>query len=206
MRVRPSGVLLSLLLGCATAPSKPPATDFGAVERARIAELELARDTRGEVLTSRARLHADPTVRARALLALARVQDLGTAGTVAEALRDPAPTVRAAAAFAAGELALAWEPVPDETRDLLGKALLQAEVKEDDGPARLQEIDAMGRVRTPATLEKLAVLLAVPTGHPVDEKDPRSEVAVRASVALGVAARAKATIPESARPRLERLA
>jgi len=112
MRVRAWGVLVCIALGCATAPSKPPATDFAAVERARIAELELARDTRGEVLVSRARLHADPTVRARALLALGRVRFLagegGTAATQRAATRvvtdlaanDPDPVIRAAAAAA----------------------------------------------------------------------------------------------------------
>src|SRR5262249_51347699 len=126
MCVRRGGLLiLSLGLACATAPGKPASTDFAAVERARIADLELAR---GAALVPRARLPADPTVRARALLALARVQDLSTAPTVAEGLTDPVPAVRGAAAFAAGELALAWEPVPDETRALLSRALLEAEV------------------------------------------------------------------------------
>lgn len=206
MRVRRWGVLVSVVLGCATAPTKQPSTDFAAVERARIAELELARDTRGEVLTSRARLHAEPTVRARALLALGRVQDLTTGLTISEALTDAVPAVRGAASFAAGELALAWEPVPDETRELLARALLDAEAKETDAAARLLEVDALGRVRTPATLDRLALLLAVPTGQRVDENDARTEVPVRAAIALGVAARAKAAVPGSARPGLERLA
>ena len=205
MRVRGWGVLVSIALGCASTPPKQRSTDFAAVERARIAELELARDTRGEVLTSRARLHADPTVRARALLALARVQDLSTAPKVAEALADPAPMVRGAAAFAAGELALAWEPVPEETRVLLSHALLDAEAKETDAAARLLEVDGLGRVRTSAAIERLIVLLALSTGQRVDEKDPRSEVPVRAAIALGVAARAKAPVPDRARPGLERL-
>jgi cyclophilin family peptidyl-prolyl cis-trans isomerase/HEAT repeat protein len=206
MWVRRWGALVVVVLGCASAPPKQPGADFAALERSRIAELELARDTRGDVLTSRARLHADPSVRARALLALGRIQDLGTAPTVAAALGDASAPVRAMASFAAGELALAWEPVPDETRDLLSRALLEAEAKETDGAARLAEVDALGRVRTPAALERLVLLLAVPTGHPVDERDPRSEVPVRAAIALGVAARAKAALPEAARPGLERLA
>jgi cyclophilin family peptidyl-prolyl cis-trans isomerase/HEAT repeat protein len=206
MRVRRWGVLvLSLGLACATAPSKPPSTDFSAIERARIAELELARDTQGGVLTSRARLHADPSVRARALLALARVQDLSTAPTVADALTDPEPAVRGAAAFAAGELALAWEPVPDETRALLARALLDAEKREADLPARLVMVDALGRVRTPGTLARLVPLLAVPLGQRADEKDPRSEVPVRAAIALGVAARAKAEVSDAALLGLEHL-
>src|SRR5262249_10963486 len=159
------GFVVSLGLACATAPSKPPSTDFAAVERGRIAELELARDTRGAVPTPRSPLQADPPVRARALPARARVQDLSTAPTVAEALADPEPAVRGAAAFAAGELALAWEPVPDETRALLARALLQAEKKEADLPARLLEVDALGRVRTPRTLAPPVPPLTIPLLH-----------------------------------------
>lgn len=188
------------------AAPKPPPTDFAAIERARIAELELTRDVRGEVLVSRARLHGDATVRARALLALARIQDPSTAPTVVEALVDPVPAVRAAAAFAAGEIALGWEPVPDETRDALARGLLGAETKETDGAARLAQIDALGRVRTAASLERLVLLLGAPAGQLVDVKDPLSDPPVRAAIALGVAARAKAQVPDAARPGFERLA
>ena len=206
MRVRCWGVLVCLVIGQARAAPKQPSTDFAALERARIAELELTRDLRGEVLVSRAHLHADPTVRARALLALARIQDPGTAPTVIEALKDPVPAVRAMAAFAAGELALAWEPVPDETREALARGLLDAEAKETDGAARLSEIDALGRVRTAATLERLVLLLGAPPGQALEAADPRSDPPVRAAIALGVAARAKAKVPDGARPGLERLA
>jgi cyclophilin family peptidyl-prolyl cis-trans isomerase/HEAT repeat protein len=186
-----------LVLGCATA--RTPRPDFAAVERAHIAELELARDTRDGALVSRARIHADPTVRARALVALGRIQDLDTAPTVAEALTDPVPAVRTAAAFAAGELALAWEPVPDAIRQLLARALLTAEAKEVDAPAQLAELEALGRVRTPEALERLSQRLALRT-----EESP--ERATRAALSLGVALRAKAPAPQSARARLETLA
>ena len=96
-----------------------------------------------------------PAIRTRALLALARVQDLGTAPPVAEALTDPVPSVRAMAAFAAGELGLAWQPVPDDVRAQLTQALLRAEEKETDAAAHLAELDALGRVRTEAALERL---------------------------------------------------
>jgi len=206
MRVRGWGVPVCLALGCAAAPPRAPPADFSALERSRIAGLELARDTRGGVLVSRATLHADPTVRARALLALARVQDLDTAPSVAQALGDPVPAVRAAAAFAAGELALAWEPVPDATRDLLGRALLAAEATDTDPAARLAELDALGRVRTADTLARLTQRLDGPPGPRGDEADARAPVQTRSAIALGVAARAKAHVPESARPALERLA
>lgn len=206
MRVGGWGVLVCLFLGCASAPARPASTDFAALERARISELELARDTRGGVLTSRARLHADPTVRARALLALARIQELDTAPTVIEALGDPAASVRATAAFAAGELALAWEPVPDATRERLAAALLSAEARESDPAARLSQLDALGRVRTPAALARLVQRLDGPPGQPAEAKDAPPEVPTHAAVALGVAARARAEVPEAARPGLERLA
>jgi cyclophilin family peptidyl-prolyl cis-trans isomerase/HEAT repeat protein len=186
-----------LVLGCATA--RPPRPDFAAAERARIAELELARDTRDGALVSRARIHADPSVRARALVALGRIQDLDTAPTVAEALADPVPSVRTAAAFAAGELALAWEPVPDVVRQKLAQALLTAEAKESDAAAQLAELEALGRVRTPESLERLSERLVLRT-----KESP--ERATRAALSLGVAVRAKAPAPASAGPRLEALA
>jgi cyclophilin family peptidyl-prolyl cis-trans isomerase/HEAT repeat protein len=186
-----------LVLGCATARTQKP--DFAGAERARIAELELARDTRDGALISRARIHADPSVRARALVALGRIQDLDTAPTVAEALADPVPSVRTAAAFAAGELALAWEPVPDVVRQKLAQALLIAEAKEGDAAAQLAELEALGRVRTPESLQRLSERLVLRT-----EESPGR--ATRAALSLGVALRAKAPAPDSALPRLERLA
>lgn len=132
-----------------------------------------------------------PAVRARALLALARLQDADTAPTVAAACSDPDPEARAMAAFAAGELGLAWDGIPDAVRAKLADAVLAAEAHELDEAARTQQLTALGRLRTPAALDRLVQRLAA-----------APEVAETAALALGVAARAKATWPEAATPLL----
>jgi cyclophilin family peptidyl-prolyl cis-trans isomerase/HEAT repeat protein len=132
-----------------------------------------------------------PAVRARALLALARLQDSDTAPIVAAACADPDAEVRAMAAFAAGELGLAWDGIPDAARAQLAEAVLQAETHEMDGKARTQQLTALGRLRTPAALDRLVQRLAA-----------EPEVAEPATLALGVAARAKAPWPEAATPLL----
>jgi cyclophilin family peptidyl-prolyl cis-trans isomerase len=215
MRLSTCIAVVSLAVGCAT--PRPAGQDFSSVEKARIAQLEDSRDTRDGALASRARIHADPAVRARALLALARVQDFGTAPQVAEALTDPVPSVRAMAAFAAGELGLAWQPVPDNVREQLTQALLRAEERESDPQAHLVELDALGRVRTAAALERLASRLdpkaeaaralgGLPPTTPGDSTTAAFDVATRSAVALGVAARAKATVPATAQAPLGVLA
>ncbi|MGO8971660.1 MAG: peptidylprolyl isomerase [Myxococcaceae bacterium] len=128
-----------------------------------------------------------PAVRARALLALARLQDPDTAPTVVAACADPDPEARAMAAFAAGELGLAWDGIPDAVRAQLAAAVLAAEAHELDAAARTQELTALGRLRTPAALDRLVQRLA---GAP--------DIAEPAARALGVAARAKASWPEAA--------
>jgi cyclophilin family peptidyl-prolyl cis-trans isomerase/HEAT repeat protein len=132
-----------------------------------------------------------PAVRARALLALARLQDSDTAPIVAAACADPDAEVRAMAAFAAGELGLAWDGIPDAARAQLAEAVLQAETHEMDSKARTQQLTALGRLRTPAALDRLVQRLAA-----------EPEVAEPATLALGVAARAKAPWPEAATPLL----
>ncbi len=132
-----------------------------------------------------------PAVRARALLALARLQDADTAALVAAACTDPDAGPRAMAAFAAGELGLAWDGLPDAARSKLSEAVLAAEAHEMDGRARTQQLTALGRLRTPAALDRLVQRLAA-----------EPDVAEPAALALGVAARAKAPWPEAATPLL----
>jgi cyclophilin family peptidyl-prolyl cis-trans isomerase/HEAT repeat protein len=132
-----------------------------------------------------------PAVRARALLALARLQDADTAPLVVAACADPDATVRAMAAFAAGELGLAWDGIPDAVRAQLADAVLAAESHELDGLARTQQLTALGRLRTPAAMDRLVQRL---TAAP--------ELAEPAALALGVAARAKTAWPEAATPLL----
>jgi cyclophilin family peptidyl-prolyl cis-trans isomerase/HEAT repeat protein len=159
---------------------------------ARIASWEQRRSLGAGTLTTWARdPMMPPAVRARALVALARIQDLDTAPTVAEACSDPDAEPRAMAAFAAGVLGLAWDGAPDAVRGQLADAVLAAEARELDAAARLQQLTALGRLRTPAALDRLVQRLAA-----------EPEVAERAATALGVAARAKATWPQTATPLL----
>ncbi|MCP3098592.1 peptidylprolyl isomerase [Myxococcus sp. K15C18031901] len=121
----------------------------------------------------------DPRVRARALRALARIQDVTTSPAVIAALRDADARVRGEAAFAAGELALAWEPLTEDERAALAGPLLDVEAKEEDASARAAQWEALGRLATPPALERLVERLG----------DRDVDVAGHAALALGVAAR-----------------
>jgi cyclophilin family peptidyl-prolyl cis-trans isomerase/HEAT repeat protein len=132
-----------------------------------------------------------PAVRARALLALARLQDADTAPVVVAACADPDAAARAMAAFAAGELGLAWDGLPDAVRTTLADAVLSAEAHEPDAAARTEQLTALGRLRTPSAMDRLVQRLSA-----------APEVAEPAVLALGVAARAKAPWPEAATPLL----
>ncbi|MBL8949183.1 MAG: peptidylprolyl isomerase [Myxococcaceae bacterium] len=125
----------------------------------QISELEDRRD--GPELLPYLQAH-EPKVRQRALLALARVQDPASAPAVARALKDVDSEVRDEAAFAAGLLGLSWQPLDDETKALLVKALLDAK-------------------ETPRVLEALGRLGAV---EPLTARAAASE---RAALALGIA-------------------
>jgi cyclophilin family peptidyl-prolyl cis-trans isomerase/HEAT repeat protein len=183
MRQRPHW-LLFLTLACAAGPSLR--RERAALET--IGRLERTRSLGDGALEQLARGADQPEVRARALLALARLQALSTAPTLIKALADPAPSVRGQAAFAAGELAQAWEPVPDTLKDALGAAVVAAEAKEDDPAARRFELEALGKLATGPALEALARTLAAP-----DAKD-----VARAATSLGVAARQKHPLPDAA--------
>ena len=132
-----------------------------------------------------------PAVRARALLALARLQDADTAPVVVAACADPDAAARAMAAFAAGELGLAWDGLPDAVRTTLADAVLAAEAHEPDAAARTEQLTALGRLRTPSAMDRLVQRLSA-----------APELAEPAVLALGVAARAKAPWPEAATPLL----
>jgi cyclophilin family peptidyl-prolyl cis-trans isomerase/HEAT repeat protein len=124
--------------------------------------------------------------RLRALRALARLQDLATLDTVLAGLRAAEPRVRDEAAFAAGELGLAWEPLPDEAKVKLTEALLAAEAVESDATARHTLLESLSKVATPGAVQRLTERL----------KDPSDEVAGRAAVALGVSGRRGASLAD----------
>jgi len=146
---------------------------------ARIQDWEDRRSLGDGALLALATDAMDYRLRARALRALARIQDVATLDTVRAGLKDPFADVRAEAAFAAGQLALSWEPLTDAERGVLADALLETEATEHDAAVRVTQLDALGRTGTPAAVARLVERLQ---GEDV-------EVAGRAALALGVAAR-----------------
>jgi cyclophilin family peptidyl-prolyl cis-trans isomerase/HEAT repeat protein len=117
-------------------------------------------------------------VRHAALRALARVQDPRSASYIAASVGDDDPTCRKEAAFAAGLIGLSWQPLPDEVKAVLSAPLLQAEVVETDLEVHLSQLDALGRLALPTTVERLVQRLRAPE---------EGEVKARAALALGVA-------------------
>lgn len=129
----------------------------------------------------------DPAERARALLALGRIQDPSAAETLVKGLSDPDPQARGEAAFAAGLLGLSWQPLADEVKGRLADALRAAEPDEQDKGVRLLMLEALGRLGTPAAIERLVDRLSVP-----------GDVQARAALSLGVAAKGGAKVPARA--------
>jgi cyclophilin family peptidyl-prolyl cis-trans isomerase/HEAT repeat protein len=127
-----------------------------------------------------------PAVRARALRALARIQDPATLEVILAGLSAAEPVVRDEAAFAAGELGLSWEPLPDEVKARLTEALRQAEAAETEVAVRRTLLESFSKVATPGAVQRLTELL----------KDEREGVAGRAALAQGVAARRGASLAD----------
>lgn len=189
---------LLLISGCATWTSQSPTPAGNASQTGgravaptqqrsdvqAIADLEDRRSLGDGRLMQTAISERDPMLRKRALLALARVQDPNTAGAMAEGLSDPDPGVRAEASWAIGILGLNWAPLADDVKTRLTNALVEKENTEVDGTVKLAMLEAMGRVATPPLVERLTDRLSV-----------AGDVQGRAALSLGVAARAKVTLP-----------
>ncbi|MFT3707435.1 MAG: peptidylprolyl isomerase [Archangium sp.] len=156
-----------------------------------IADLEDRRSLGDGRLMQTAISERDPLVRKRAFLALGRLQDPNTAGSMTEGLGDPDPGVRGEAAFAIGLLGLSWAPLADDVKNRLTTNLLEKEASESDGTVKLALLEAMGRVATPPLVDRL-----------VDRLQVAGDVQARAALSLGVAARAKTPIPARAYPAL----
>jgi len=137
------------------APSAQLPRAFQEIDR-----LEDAR-IRGD-LVEQAHAALEPSVRARAFLALARLQDADTAADIGLGLKDADPSVRATAAFAAMMLGLSWEPLPDAPKMLLVSELIKAEGVEQTLSVRVAEVRALGRLRTNEAREFLAQRLSAP--------------------------------------------
>jgi len=124
--------------------------------------------------------------RVRALRALARIQDLSTLEPVLAGLRATEVSVRDEAAFAAGVLALSWEPLTDAEKARMREVLLAAEATEQDEGVRRTLLESLGKLVTPGAVKRLSERLA----------DERAGVPGRAALALGVSARRGASLAE----------
>lgn len=178
------------LVGCATTPASPPPPPAPPVpqELVQIQDWEDHRSLGDGQLTRWAVSAPDPSIRARSLLALARLQDPATASVVAQALTDREPLPRYQAAFAAGALGLSWTPLPEDVRTLLTRSLSEAEAVEKDPAVRLAQLKALGRIATPAAVERLTDRLT----------DAAADVRARAALSLGIAAKREAVLPARA--------
>ncbi len=165
----------------------------------------------------------EAAVRARAYLALARIQDPSTIPSVEKGLADSAPGPRQMAAFAAGVLGLSLEPLPAGLRDGLAAAVCRAEEKEVEPGVRRALLEALGRIQSPTAVARLVT--RVGEAAPVDSVPARGAAAARvrtpsdaaagheamarwegaataAALALGVAAKRDGTFPAGALPGL----
>ncbi len=131
--------------------------------------------------------HAEPEVRARALLALGRIAAPSTASAVGQALFDPEALPRYEAAFAAGQLQT-WQPLPDASRDELVQKLLAAEAQETDEAIKLAQLEALGKLASPQAMDRLTERLLGTT----------PSIASRAAISLGVGVRRGGTLPSRA--------
>ncbi len=172
-----------------TTPQGRPATG-GTAQRSDVqalVDLEDRRSLGDGRLMQTAITDREPLLRKRAFLALGRIQDPNTAGAMVEGLSDPDPGVRGEAAFAVGLLGLSWAPLADDVKVRLTSGLLEKEANEPDATVKLALIEAMGRVATPALVERLTERLSV-----------QGDVQARAALSLGVAARTKVVVPPRA--------
>ncbi len=172
-------VTLALFSGCVRAvpPVEVPPVDPGAM--ARIQDWEDSRSLGSGALVALAGSAPDARVRARALRALARIQDPATLDAILAGLKDAEAAVRGEAAFASGVLALSWEPLMEAELASLEAALLAAESSEADAAVRRALLEALGRLGTPGAVARLS------------ERTREQDVSLagRAAQALGVAAR-----------------
>lgn len=179
-----SACVVAALAHAGCVRSAAPSASAESREQARIAEWEDSRSLGDGQLLGLASGTAGEVPRIRALRALARIQDLSTMDTVLAGLTATEPRVRDEAAFAAGELGLSWEPLPDEAKAKLTEALLAAEKAETDTTAHLTQLESLSKVNTPGAVQRLTERLT----------DSRDEVAGRAAVSLGVSARRGASL------------
>ncbi len=174
------------LAACQPHRSPPPAAPKDPEELERIADVEDRRLLSDGKLLTWATGHEDPRVRARALLALGRLQEPQGIDAVVKGLADRTNSVRAEAAFAAGLIGLSWAPLAEADKARLTEAVKAAEAIEDDPKAHDAMLEALGRLATVTAVDRLNERLAM-TG-----------LQGRAALAMGVAFRRGAKLPPSA--------
>ncbi len=171
--------VLFVSVGCALLKKAGRTEPEIPLELAQIAEFEDRRSLGPEnTLHFWARTHADPAVRARALIALGRIADPESLDPILNALTDEYPAVRSEAAFAASLLGLGWQKLTVVQKAKLAADLIGFETVEADPLVRLTLIDALARSGAMPAAERLVDLLAIP-----------GDVQARAALGLGISAR-----------------
>jgi cyclophilin family peptidyl-prolyl cis-trans isomerase/HEAT repeat protein len=174
-------VIALAVSACASTPTPTPPDP-----REVVARLETQR-AEARALTSALR-DRSTAARARAVLALGRLERLDAVDGIVAALADREPAVRVVAAFAAGQIDLAIDPrrASHEThRVSIESALLARLDTEQDATVRLALLRALGRVAARQGLKTLGEAAA--HGPPAEK--------ATALTALGVAgARRKASL------------
>jgi cyclophilin family peptidyl-prolyl cis-trans isomerase len=137
-----------------------------------ISEWEDRRSLGDGALVHAALTSSEPEIRARAFLALARIQEPSTAPAIAQGLGDADAEVRVEAAFAAGILGMSWVPLPEAVSKSLVTAVLEAELREKDPEVKAALLDALGKISGELAVQRLVERLS---SHP------------QAALALGIA-------------------
>jgi HEAT repeat protein len=96
---------------------------------------------------------------ARALVVEARTQDPARLLAWTQTLAKGAPDERAAAAFAIGQLGMAWEPPAEEVRAAAERALVGALATEKAAAVRDRVVEGLGKVGGKSALAPLTALL-----------------------------------------------
>src|SRR6185295_9231823 len=146
--MRPPRLAASALACLATLWSGCVTTRVSRSSSPDIAEIERLEDLRPQDLGRLGTLagSADPAVRARAMVALGRIQDPAAIPIIQQGLSDHDASVRDRAAFAAGLMGMSWVPVPDASREALAATVVAVDAANQKDGARRSFIDAMARL------------------------------------------------------------
>jgi len=147
-RALPAAMLLSTLLAVSRPPAAaaPSPSPSAAVLRG-IAAAEDSRDWAGGALAA-ALKHADPAVRARAVLAVGRLQDTLSVPALLPLLSDRVAAVRAEAAFALGQIG-----------HKSARAALERALADPDANVKDDAVEALGKLGDKAATAKLLPIL-----------------------------------------------